>query len=123
MPMSSIPENHLDTFWAQFAVPPPTRTADIPPTLTSGTDSGAILPDPIFSMPPPMPVPDNHEWLTDVSALDSAFAAQNRDQLTSNQFNLPMDSLGPLTDDILRMFEVFTKRTDADGTAPTLPMT
>lgn len=123
MPMSSIPENHLDTFWAQFAVPPPTRTADIPPTLTSGTDSGAILPDPIFSMPPPMPVPDNHEWLTDVSALDSAFAAQNRDQLTSNQFNLPMDSLGPLTDDILRMFEGFTKRTDADGTAPTLPMT
>lgn len=114
-------DDRLDTFWAQFAMPQHQRTSPIPPIPVASSEMAPPT-DPMFSLPLPMPAADPNEWLSNISALDTAFVAPSRDSIASNQFNLPMASLGPLTDDLLRMFDGFPKPANPDESAQTINM-
>ena len=93
----------LDTFWAQFALP--TLPAGPPAPALDAPGAGPIAP-----LPPPVPVPHAPEWLPDLSMLDPAFGVPQREHFAPSAFNMPMDTLGPLTDDFIRMFEGYSKQ-------------
>ncbi|WFC96362.1 hypothetical protein MBRA1_003019 [Malassezia brasiliensis] len=121
VPPAVASDDQLDTFWAQFAMPQYQRTSPIPP-IPVVTSAMPPQTDPVFSLPLPMPTGDQNEWLSNISAPDTAFLGPSRDFVTSNQFNFPMASLGPLTDDLLRMFDGFPKSENPDEPAQAINM-
>lgn len=108
----STSDADLDTFWAKFALP----TLDVPPVESMGTVLD--IPSPataLLGMPAPA-VPNAYEWPADLSGADSTVALQQKDRLAPSQFNFPMGSLGPLTDDFIKSFESYSKRFATEGT-------
>ncbi|WFD01095.1 hypothetical protein MYAM1_003856 [Malassezia yamatoensis] len=103
--LPSQPFDSLDTFWTQFALSSTLPTDPIPNTSqppgieTSGTPSATL------STPQNNIDFDLRENPFNPSSFDPASASQNKNPISSNPFQIPMDSLGLMTDDFLRLFE------------------
>lgn len=107
--VQNLPNGELDTFWAKFALPSLAPSEPGVPSPMSVAPPNPMYPNVPPAMPPAM------EWYTDPRVLDSTLAVQQKDRLAPSQFNFPMGSLGPLTDDFIKSFENYSSRFAPDG--------
>ncbi|WFD45124.1 hypothetical protein MPSI1_003801 [Malassezia psittaci] len=108
-PLPSRTLDSLDTFWTLFAASSALPTDPIPDTsqppciAKGGTPSASLTTSSNADF-------DLREDPFNPPSLGPAFAAQQKDPISSNPFQIPMDSLGLMTDDFIRLFEGHSTR-------------